>query len=75
MFLVPNVAHNLTARNISSETLLVTWSPPSDPNGVITGYELTWQMIENDKRKKIDNAPIDKTNIDPVKQHTISGLC
>ena len=75
MFLVSNVAHNLTARNISSETLLVTWSPPSDPNGVITGYELTWQMIENDKRKKIDNAPIDKTNIDPVKQHTISGLC
>ena len=75
MFLVPNVVHNLTARNTSSETLLVTWSPPSDPNGVITGYELTWQMKENDKRKEIDNAPINKTNIGPVQQHNINGLC
>ena len=75
MFLVPNVAHNLTARNTSSETLLVTWSPPSDPNGVITGYELTWQMIENNKRKKVDNAPIKKAKLGPIQQHNISGLC
>ena len=75
MFLVPNVAHNLTARSTSSETLLVTWSPPSDPNGVITGYKLTWQMKENDKRKEIDNAPINETNLGPVQQHTIIGLC
>ena len=75
MFLVPNVAHNLTARNTSSETLLVTWSPPSDPNGAITGYELTWQMIENNKRKKVDNAPIKKAKLGPIQQHTISGLC
>ena len=75
MFLVPNVAHNLAARNTSSKTLLVTWSPPSDPNGVITGYELRWQMKENDKEKEIVNATINKTNIGPVQEHTISGLC
>ena len=34
---------------ISATVLSLSWDSPSDPNGVITGYRISWKMIEDDR--------------------------
>ncbi len=38
MYTVPGPPHGLTATTSDSRTLLLTWQPPADRNGLITGY-------------------------------------
>ena len=40
---------NVQLRQPQSHTQLnLTFEPPSDPNGVITGYLVTWKKVKND---------------------------
>ena len=34
--------------NISDTTLLITWKPPIQPNGIITGYEVIYSVYKDD---------------------------
>ena len=33
---------SFTATTVSSSVILLTWTPPLSPNGIITGYRLTY---------------------------------
>lgn len=37
----------------SATELHLTWAPPSDPNGVITAYFVTWRKVKDDKNNSV----------------------
>ena len=45
---VPSMPLNVTVANKTSTTLLVTWRPPSTPNGVLISYELQYTGISSE---------------------------
>lgn len=47
-FLVPSQVFNLTATNISSTSIVVTWLGPLHPNGVITQYRISVKKEEKE---------------------------
>ena len=55
MLLAPSAPTNVKVVAVSSSRLDITWQPPSDPNGVITGYNITWRMTRNDLDEPGDN--------------------
>lgn len=64
-FLTVPTARDLTAVSESYSTISTKWKLPEDPENLITGYELTWRMIENDKEENIINAPQQSSGILP----------
>ena len=42
--LPPEVGEN----NITATSALIKWSPPVDPNGIITGYRVSYEVISSD---------------------------
>ncbi|XP_028413457.1 titin-like isoform X1 [Dendronephthya gigantea] len=50
---VPSAPTNVKIISVSSSQLNITWQPPADPNGVITGYYITWRMIKNDLNQSV----------------------
>ena len=54
--LVPSVPHNVNVTALSSTMLQVTWFPPLHPNGVITGYNITWKLIEDDNNNAVESV-------------------
>ena len=42
--------------NISATELSLTWVKPVHPNGIITGYNISWVMTENDTQHAVDGA-------------------
>ena len=54
--LVPSVPDNVNVIAQSSTMLQVTWFPPLDPNGVITGYNITWKLIKDDNNNTVESV-------------------
>ena len=72
--LVPSAPANVKVIAISSTQLSVTWRPPSDPNGVITGYHLTWRMVKDDLNQSRDGQ-LKTLNLGrSASNHTIDNL-
>ena len=46
-FIVPGVVSNLTGQP-KFTSIVLTWSAPQEPNGVITGYEVTYRVSDGD---------------------------
>ena len=53
--------------------LNVTWKPPSDPNGIITGYYITWKMTEDDNNMSTPN-PTSFSEFTIKEEFTLIGL-
>ena len=51
--LAPSAPTQLKVVAVSSSQLDVSWQPPLEPNGVITGYNITWMMTKNDLNKSV----------------------
>uniref|UniRef100_A0A914BWZ1 Fibronectin type-III domain-containing protein n=1 Tax=Acrobeloides nanus TaxID=290746 RepID=A0A914BWZ1_9BILA len=68
----PGPVSDLNAIPISPESLQLSWRPPQNPNGVITAYEITYQLIS---KGMCDNTP-DRVNTVTSQQpgYTITGL-
>ncbi len=32
----------------------MSWQKPTDPNGIILGYVVTWKMVSNDRGEKVE---------------------
>ena len=56
-FLAPNAPLNVTARNDSSTSILVTWAPPMTPNGIIRSYRVEFTGM--DDSSDVDNVTTD----------------
>ena len=50
---MPSLPQNISAEATSASEILVIWAAPEHPNGVITGYDLSWKMVENDRSKSV----------------------
>ena len=55
--------------SISETTSTVTWNPPIQPNGIITGYEVMYSIFENDAGTT--NVPVTSN----INSFNITDLC
>ena len=46
-FLAPTSPINVTSRNISSTSIMVTWQPPMTPNGIVRSYRVEYSSGRN----------------------------
>ncbi|XP_053704859.1 neural cell adhesion molecule L1.2 isoform X1 [Synchiropus splendidus] len=67
----PGPPDSLTLESPSESEMTLRWSPPSQPNGILLGYELQYQRISES-----DNSPTQVENIhDPAVSHlSLKGL-
>ncbi|XP_049335405.1 neural cell adhesion molecule L1-like protein isoform X4 [Astyanax mexicanus] len=56
---VPDQAAVFRATDIQKHTVTLTWSPPAEPNGFLTGYILQYQLINNTE----EVGPLESVNI------------
>ena len=52
-FAVPGPVRSLNFDNIQDRSLRITWSPPSEINGVLTGMERTYKKFLKRSLKNI----------------------
>lgn len=43
---------NLKAKSFSTDSIIVEWEPPEDPNGIITSYVIRYQPVYEDEEGK-----------------------
>ncbi|XP_073972084.1 sidekick cell adhesion molecule isoform X2 [Rhodnius prolixus] len=60
---VPDEVVNLQFEDVSDRAVKVVWSPPTHPNGVLTGYTLSYAMKDRPETLKIEELPSDTTSI------------
>lgn len=48
-FIVPSAPADIKAVVSAQNKILVTWLPPSEPNGVLVGYTLYTGLLEDGK--------------------------
>ena len=53
VLLAPSAPTQVKVVAVSSSQLDVSWQPPLEPNGVITGYDITWMMTKNDLNESV----------------------
>ncbi|ULU01578.1 hypothetical protein L3Y34_001716 [Caenorhabditis briggsae] len=56
----PGAVEDLTAKPKGPTSVVVRWKPPRDPNGVITGYTLTYKLKSIGECGPRSAAPIEK---------------
>jgi hypothetical protein len=59
-------AKELSSVAISYSTIRVQWIPAFDPNRIISGYEVTWNVLEDDKGEHVINSPIRSSGVIPA---------
>jgi hypothetical protein len=60
--IAPGKPGSVQLEAVSSTELSLTWTSPSDPNGVIRGYRIVWSIVRDDKNMSVTNN-ISKTGI------------
>ena len=68
----PGVVEIFNVTSISSNTSLVTWSPPMEPNGIITGYEVIYSVYGLDDESVVgplanDTFTLNITNLSKLR--------
>ena len=59
-------AKELSSLPVSYSTIRVQWIPAFDPNDAISGYEVTWNVLEDDKGEHVINSPIRSSGVIPT---------
>ena len=65
---------NVALVPVSSTQLLLTWETPSDKNGVISGYYITWTIVRNDTNHTVDGNLIRTKVNESTKSYDILNL-
>ena len=73
-FLEPGVPESVSLISISFSGLRLSWKPPKDTNGVISGYYITWRIVRNDTNHTVDGKLITTTVNENTMSYNISGL-
>lgn len=63
LFAAPDEVSNLLFDDISDRAVRVSWSPPKKSNGVLIGYKLSYQVIDNTETIKEEILPPNVTSI------------
>ena len=64
--LAPSAPLNVTARNDSSTSILVTWVPPMTPNGMIRSYRVEFT--------RMNDSNVDDVTTDNIATSVIIGM-
>ena len=59
-------AKELSSLPVSYSVIRAKWIPAFDPNKVISGYQLSWRVLEDDKGQHVINSPLQLSEILPV---------
>ncbi len=59
-------AKELSSVPVSYSVIQVKWIPAFDPNRIISGYEVTWNVLEDDKGQHVINSPMQSSGVLPV---------
>ena len=74
VLLAPSAPTQVKVVVVSSSQLDVSWQPPLEPNGVITGYDITWMMTKNDLDEPL-TGETKRTSLDASKRmYSITNL-
>ena len=65
---VPGLPANVYCPDVSFTTVKIVWSPPRQPNGIILGYSLSYQQINDNDITSLDELGSDR------RDHFVSGL-
>ena len=75
LYTVPGPPLSLTVSNVGVEpdSFTVTWDPPSEPNGIITGYEVQYIILSDLTlmSRNTTNTSIDLTSLIPDMEYII----
>lgn len=63
MFAVPDEVSSLQFDEISDRAVKVLWSPPKKSNGILIGYKLSYEVIDQSDTLKEDILPPNVTSI------------
>lgn len=75
-FTVPSEINSLTVTAPTASSFNITWSPPTTPNGIITGYTLIVREYEGNSSTLILPIQTDRGNTSSTFTVTINnGLC
>ena len=66
VFILVPTAKELSSLPISYSAIRAKWTPAFDPNKVISGYQLTWKVLEDDKGQHVINSPLQSSKVLPV---------
>ena len=69
IYIAPGIVEIIDIISISDTALTVTWNPPIQPNGIITGYEVIYSVYEDDA----ENISIPVTS--NIYSFNITDLC
>lgn len=56
---IPGEVSNLAFEEVSDRAVKVVWSPPAHPNGILTGYQLNYQIKDKPETLKSENLTSD----------------
>uniref|UniRef100_A0A3B3RK16 Protein tyrosine phosphatase receptor type Q n=1 Tax=Paramormyrops kingsleyae TaxID=1676925 RepID=A0A3B3RK16_9TELE len=66
------IAIVLQCRNITSSSIHLSWLPPAEPNGIITGYSLVVQGQEGSTSSSTSNSTMTLTGLMPFSPYNVS---
>ena len=67
---VPGQVHSISGFTLSSTSVELSWTPPLDPNGNITGYHIEYLPVTENGTH--DNREVNITT--PAVSYTVTGL-
>lgn len=60
---VPDEVGSLQFHDVSDRAVTVQWSPPRNINGILTGYEVRFQIKDKPSTLKVSNLTADETSL------------
>lgn len=63
---------NIRAMNITTESMILEWDPPTTPNGYITNYSVTWSPDAACEPIITTATTFNLTNLQPCTIYTVS---
>ncbi|XP_048507644.1 protein sidekick isoform X3 [Athalia rosae] len=69
---VPGAVENLQFDEISDRAVTVKWNPPSEANGILTGYQLRYMIKDSPESLRVENftADVQSTKIEHLQATT-----
>ncbi|CAH0555093.1 unnamed protein product [Brassicogethes aeneus] len=61
---VPDEVESLQFNDISDRAIKVLWKPPKQVNGVLTGYQIKWQIKDKQETKRVRNLTAETQSLD-----------
>ena len=71
---VPSAPQSHTVTRLSSQSILISWSPPDPPNGIIQDYEVRVVVSLSGQLFTNRTVPVSRENQDVPQFVTIDGL-